>query len=307
MRVVYMGTPSFASAILLELDGSAHTIEAVITMPDAPRSRGKALEPSSVKITASALNLDVIEASSLRDQEIEDRIRRMNPDAIVVAAYGAILPPEILEIPRHGCINVHASLLPRWRGAAPIERAILSGDKMTGVSIMQMESGLDTGAYAVQVATTVAGKSSTALTEELASLGAKSLLDVLNRLDDGGDVQWIAQDESEVTYADKIRKEELLLDPTEPAAVNEARVRASSDTAPARARIGGRGVRILAAEASITVAPEGSVTSSEGVLLLGCADTALAVTAVRPDGKNTMEAIDFSRGLKSDSTWERIR
>lgn len=307
MRVVYMGTPSFASAILLELDGSAHTIEAVITMPDAPRSRGKALEPSSVKITASALNLDVIEASSLRDQEIEDRIRRMNPDAIVVAAYGAILPPEILEIPRHGCINVHASLLPRWRGAAPIERAILSGDKMTGVSIMQMESGLDTGAYAVQVATTVAGKSSTALTEELASLGAESLLDVLNRLDDGGDVQWIAQDESEVTYADKIRKEELLLDPTEPAAVNEARVRASSDTAPARARIGGRGVRILAAEASITVAPEGSVTSSEGVLLLGCADTALAVTAVRPDGKNTMEAIDFSRGLKSDSTWERIR
>ena len=175
MRVVFMGTPKLAADILVEI-AQQHEVVCVYTRPDAVRGRGAKLEPSPVKAAAERLGIPVRTATSLRDAEEQAHLAELAPDAICVAAYGCILPREVLEIPRYVWLNVHASLLPRWRGAAPIERAILAGDEQTGVCIMRMEEGLDTGPYCVRRATEVEGKSAAELTDELANLGARALV-----------------------------------------------------------------------------------------------------------------------------------
>ena len=192
MRVVFMGTPKFAAAILEDL-AQQHEVVAVYTRPDAVRGRGKRLEPSAVKAAAERLGLSVRTPRTLRDEAVQRELAALAPDVVCVAAYGAILPKAVLDLPRHGCLNVHASLLPRWRGAAPIERAILAGDEETGVCVMRMEEGLDTGAYCVCRTTSVAGKSAADLTEELADLGSHALLTALVRVERGVDA-WTEQD-----------------------------------------------------------------------------------------------------------------
>ncbi|MEE0341485.1 MAG: methionyl-tRNA formyltransferase, partial [Collinsella sp.] len=211
MRIVFMGTPDFAVPSLTSLFEAGNEIVLVITRPDAVRGRGKKLEPSPVKAKALELGLPVVEANRMTPDVI-DQLEAADAEIFCVAAYGCILPDEVLHMAPLGIVNVHASLLPRWRGAAPIQRAILAGDEVAGVSIMRIGHGVDTGAYCAQVSTSVAGKHAEALTMELGELGGKLLADTLPSLADGTAV-WTEQDESLVTHAAKISKLELRLDP----------------------------------------------------------------------------------------------
>lgn len=302
-RVVFMGTPDFASRILAILieDGRVDIV-AVYSRPDAVSKRGKAALPSAVSERALAHELALHRPTSLRSDTVRQELEDLAPALIVVAAYGMILPKAILDIPPRGCVNVHASILPRWRGAAPIERAILAGDFYTGVSIMQMEEGLDTGPYCAIQRTEVEDKSAAQLREELAQMGGELLISQLLDLTEGR-VQWTSQDESKVSYADKIEKKELVLDPAVTSEELERRVRASSESAPARFSVDGRSARALLAK-SITAAdfscglpPQGRVRiikeKGRRHVLLGCATGALELLELKPDSKKAMPATDW--------------
>ena len=298
-----MGTPEFAVPSLERL-AEACDVALVLTRPDAVRGRGRALVPSPVKARALELGLPVVEASRITP-EVADALRAAEADVFCVAAYGCILPDEVLAMAPGGCVNVHASLLPRWRGAAPIQRAILAGDVETGVSIMRIGHGVDTGAYCAQAATPVGEKDAGELTAELARMGAELLVEVLPGVVDGS-VEWVEQDEALVTHAAKIEKRELMLDPADDVHANALRVRASGDTAPARCAVAGRGVRVCAARAGEGEATSGSVAVARGRVWLGCADGALEVLRVKPDGKREMDAAAWAAGLRGDGlTWER--
>jgi methionyl-tRNA formyltransferase len=236
------------------------------------------------------------------DAELLARIAAVEPDFIVVAAYGMILPRQVLNLPRHGCVNIHASLLPRWRGSAPIQRAILAGDKQSGVSIMRMEEGLDTGAVCGVATMPIRGKYTSEVTQGLATLGAELLVKTLPRIADGS-VVWTTQDESQVTYADKIEKRELALDPADTADRNIRRVLASSPQAPARCAIADRSVTILAAQPFAFSAASRPLSAGEArffdrLLVLGTADGVFEITTLKPDGKKEMPAAAFAAGVR---------
>ena len=303
LRVVFMGTPEFAVPSLEAL-AREHEVALVLTRPDAVRGRGRALVPSPVKARALELGLPVLEASRVTP-EVMGALRDAAPDMICVAAYGCILPDEVLELAPGGCVNVHASLLPRWRGAAPIQRAILAGDAETGVSIMRIGHGVDTGAYCAQAATPIGEKDAGALTAELARMGAELLVRTLPAVIDGT-APWTEQDEALVTHAAKIDKAELLLDPAEGARENALRVQASGDTAPARCVVAGRGVRVCAARVGERDVAPGAVAAARGRVWLGCTDGALEVLRVKPEGKREMEAAAWAAGLRGDGlAWGR--
>lgn len=311
MRVVFMGTPRFAAEILDEL-AEFHEIAAVYTRPDAVRGRGKALVPSPVKEVAERRGLPVRTPRTLRDAAVLSELAAFAPDVICVAAYGAILPKDVLDLPPFGCLNVHGSLLPRWRGAAPIERAILAGDEEIGVCIMAMEEGLDTGDYCVCRSLPAGSRTVAELTEELAALGASALLTALAQAE-GGNLRWVAQDEALVTYAEKIAKGELNLDPAESAVANDRRVRASGAAHPARAVVAGRPLTVLAARVADDAPADrlgsGAAALIANRLLLGCAEGVLEVTEVKPDGKRAMDARSFAAGVPAlrgeEGTWSR--
>lgn len=316
MRVVFMGTPKLAADILVKI-AQQHEVVCVYTRPDAVRGRGAKLEPSSVKAAAERLGIPVRTATSLRDAEEQAHLAELAPDAICVAAYGCILPREVLEIPRYGCLNVHASLLPRWRGAAPIERAILAGDEQTGVCIMRMEEGLDTGPYCVRRATEVEGKSAAELTDELANLGARALLTGLSVVEQGG-AEWTFQDDAAATYAEKLAKDELYPDPAEPAAAMVRKVLASSEAHSARAVIAGRSATVERvalpdderAAALCDGLEQGAVRFAAKRLFLGTGDGAVEVLSLKPDGKKSMDARAFAAGVQGikagGCTWGRV-
>lgn len=316
MHVVFMGTPKLAADILVEI-AQQHEVVCVYTRPDAVRGRGAKLEPSPVKAAAERLGIPVRTATSLRDAEEQAHLAELAPDAICVAAYGCILPREVLEIPRYGCLNVHASLPPRWRGAAPIERAILAGDEQTGVCIMRMEEGLDTGPYCVRRATEVEGKSAAELTDELANLGARALLTGLSVVEQGG-AEWTFQDDAAATYAEKLAKDELYPDPAEPAAAMVRKVLASSEAHPARAVIAGRSATVERvalpdderAAALCDGLEQGAVRFAAKRLFLGTGDGAVEVLSLKPDGKKSMDARAFAAGVQGikagGCTWGRV-
>ena len=316
MRVVFMGTPKLAADILVEI-AQQHEVVCVYTRPDAVRGRGAKLEPSPVKAAAERLGIPVRTATSLRDAEEQAHLAELAPGAICVAAYGCFLPREVLEIPRYGCLNVHASLLPRWRGAAPIERAILAGDEQTGVCIMRMEEGLDTGPYCVRRATEVEGKSAAELTDELANLGARALLTGLSVVEQGG-AEWTFQDDAAATYAEKLAKDELYPDPAEPAAAMVHKVLASSEAHPARAVITGRSATVERvalpdderAAALCDGLEQGAVRFAAKRLFLGTGDGAVEVLSLKPDGKKSMDARAFAAGVQGikagGCTWGRV-
>ncbi|WP_251230767.1 methionyl-tRNA formyltransferase [Adlercreutzia aquisgranensis] len=311
MRIVFMGTPEFSATILGYL-AEQHDVVAAYTRPDAVRGRGKALEPSPVKSLAQSLGIPVFTPRSLRDEQVVAELAELQPDAIVVAAYGMLLPKAVLDIPRYGCINVHASLLPRWRGAAPVERAILAGDEETGVCIMAMEEGLDTGPYCVCRTTSVAGKSVRELTEELASLGASALLHGLTMVASQPH-PFVAQSEEGITYASKIGKGELNLRPSDGAEEALRKVLASSDAHPCKVVVCGRPLTVLVAERAAEQRPPlacGQVAVSGKRVVLGMADGAIELASVRPDGKKTMDAAAFAAGIRGskDATmmWEEF-
>lgn len=249
LRVVYAGTPEFAVPALEALVRSPHHVAAVYTQPDRPAGRGRRLRPSPVKSAALAHGLVVEQPESLKRVEVQDRLAAYRPDVMVVAAYGLILPQAVLDIPPLGCLNIHASLLPRWRGAAPIQRAILAGDAETGVSIMQMAAGLDTGDVLLRRAVPIGAQDTAAdLHERLASLGAALMLETLERLL-AGELRPEPQDETRATYARKLDKAEAELDWTQPAELLARRVRAFNPWPVAYTRLKGEPLRIWQAEA----------------------------------------------------------
>lgn len=307
MRVVFMGTPDFAVPSLREL-ASRFEVVLVLTRPDAVRGRGKKLEPSPVKAAALELDIPVMEATRITP-EVMDRLHEAEADIFCVAAYGCILPDEVLNMAPLGIVNVHASLLPRWRGAAPIQRAILAGDERAGISIMRIGHGVDTGAYCAQASCSVAGKTADELTAELAQLGADLLCDTLPALADETAV-WTEQDESLVTHAQKISKAEMRLDPQEGALVNLRRVLASSDAAPARCIAAGKPVRIMravAADGDASMCAAGELVCQSKRIYIGCSDGMLEITSVKPDGKRQMDASAWAAGLHGDAlAWEML-
>lgn len=307
MRVVFMGTPDFAVPSLREL-ALRFEVVLVLTRPDAVRSRGKKLEPSPVKAAALELDIPVMEATRITP-EVMDRLHEAEADIFCVAAYGCILPDEVLHMAPLGIVNVHASLLPRWRGAAPIQRAILAGDEHAGISIMRIGHGVDTGAYCAQASCSVAGKTADELTAELAQLGADLLCDTIPSLADGTAV-WTEQDEALVTHAQKISKAEMRLDPQESALVNLRRVLASSDAAPARCIAAGKPARIMRAVATdgdASMCAAGELVCQSKRIYIGCSDGVLEVTSVKPDGKRQMDASAWAAGLHGDGlTWGKL-
>lgn len=209
LTVAFAGSPDFAQIILERLQKSRHPCKLVLTQPDRPKGRGRKLIPNAVKTFAASQDLPVLQPSTLKDVDTLTALRELQPDVLVVAAYGLLLPESVLSLPTYGCINVHASLLPRWRGAAPIERAVIAGDKETGVTIMQMEKGLDTGpVYATQTLTIEDSDTVLALEQRLANMGAELLISVLDRLPD----QPTPQSNQGICYAHKLMAEDRMID-----------------------------------------------------------------------------------------------
>lgn len=307
LRVVFMGTPEF-SVPSLDALAAAHEVALVLTRPDAVRGRGRALVPSPVKARALELGLPVLECSRMTP-EVLAALDTARADVFCVVAFGCILPDEVLQMAPGGCVNVHASLLPRWRGAAPIQRSILAGDERTGVSVMRIGHGVDTGAFCAQASCTVAGKTADELTAELAELGGDLLVDMLPALVDGTAV-WTEQDESLVTHAAKIEKSEMRLDAADSVTDNLRRVLASSDAAPARCVVAGKPVRVLMAADARPDAPRveaGSFAVASKRVFIGCSDGALEILQVKPDGKRAMEAQAWAAGLQGkQGAWETL-
>lgn len=293
MKIIFMGTPDFAVPPLRALAAAGHDIIAVYSQPPRRAGRGKALTPTPVHVAAEAMGVPVFTPVSLKGAEEHAAFAAFGADVAVVAAYGLILPRAVLDAPTHGCINVHASLLPRWRGAAPIQRAILAGDAETGVTIMQMEAGLDTGPMLADVRTPVAGKTAGALTEELALLGAKLLVGVLGDLPA---YPSMPQPNDGVTYAAKIDKAEARLDFLISAPQVERQIRAIHPTA--YFELGGERVRVLAAEVvAPDYAPASPATTLDAQLTIACNPGAIRPTLVQRAGSRAMPTPEFLRGF----------
>jgi methionyl-tRNA formyltransferase len=291
MRIAFMGTPEFAVPTLDALVAAGHDVVAAYSQPPRPAGRGKALRPSPVQKRAEALGIEVRTPLSLKDAEAQHAFAALDLDAAVVAAYGLILP--ILEAPRLGCLNVHASILPRWRGAAPIQRAILAGDSTTGVTIMKMEEGLDTGPMMAVMGTPIGRKTAGELTGELGRLGAEWMVEVLGRWD-----RIAAQPQAEelATYAPKVRKEETRLDFSRPAIELERMVRAFNPAPGAWFEAGGERIKLLAAEPIEASGQPGEVLPGPE-LVVACGEQALAALLVQRSGRGPMPAEELLRGF----------
>ena len=306
LRVIYMGTAEFAVEPLRAL-AAEHNVVAVLTRPDSVSRRGNKTHPSPVREAAAEIGLGelVHTPTSLRTPESVESLRALQPDVIVVAAYGVLLPKSILEIPRLGCINVHGSLLPRWRGAAPIERAILAGDQVTGVCIMQMEEGLDTGATCACGSTDVGGKTRDELALELAQIGAELLVPALEHIAQGT-VTWTPQNDERATYAAKIEKGELDLTPSLSTIEARRRVLASSIHTPAKLSLAGIELVVQEVESPDSSLAPGQVSVLRSGVAIGFSDGSLVLKRVKPSGKGVMEAAAWARGarLPEEATWE---
>ncbi len=300
-----MGTPQFAVPVLERL-AEEYEVVAVYTRPDAASGRGSKLLPPPVKTAAERLGLVVRQPESLKTPEVVSLVMSDTPEIIVVAAYGMILPPDILAIPVHGCVNVHASLLPRHRGAAPIQRAILEGDTETGVSIMKMEEGLDTGPFALKVSMQMKDLDVITLTTELARLGESVLIDVLRRIE-AGTVVWIPQDESLATHAAKVTRDDIALDASLTVDAAIRHVRASSRQANVRVVAGDIDLVVLHASRSPEVVPPGLARRTRDGLVLGVSDGGVLIDRMRPAGKAAQDGIGWACGsrLAEDSAWQR--
>lgn len=309
MKIIFAGTPEFASVALAALHAAGHEITLVLTQPDRPAGRGMQLHASAVKQFALAHNIPVAQPISLRlegkypdvAKEAHDLLHATPHDVMVVAAYGLILPQSVLDIPRLGCLNIHASLLPRWRGAAPIHRAIEVGDAETGVTIMQMELGLDTGPMLLMESLPIAADDTTAtLHDKLAKLGGDMIVEALHKLEQGG-LTATPQPEAGANYAAKIAKEEAMLDLTQPAQELARKIRAFNPFPGAMGMCNGTPVKFWQAEAveSSNHWQAGQVISAnahDGVVI-ACGDGALRVTELQKPGGKRLPAAEFIKGF----------
>jgi methionyl-tRNA formyltransferase len=296
MRIVFMGTPDFAVPVLDALVDAGHDVVAAYSQP--PRAggrRGKALTPSPVQARAETLGIEVRTPPTLRDADAQAAFAALDADVAVVAAYGLILPRAVLDAPRLGCLNVHGSLLPRWRGAAPIQRAILAGDAETGVGIMQMEAGLDTGPVLLEERTLIDGKTAGILSAELAAMGAWLMVRVL---DDIAAFPATEQPEEGETYASKIDKAEARIDFTRPAIDVERQIRAFNPTPGASFEFAGERIKVLSA--AIVDLPGAPGEVLDGQLTIACGAGAIRPLAVQRAGRGVMTSDELLRGFSID-------
>ena len=299
MKVIFAGTPDFAAAALKAIAAAGFEIPLVLTQPDRPKGRGMQLAPSPVKQAALELGLRVAQPEKLRNNaEALQMLKEVEADVMVVAAYGLILPQDVLDAPKHGCLNIHASLLPRWRGAAPIQRAIEAGDAETGVCIMQMDIGLDTGGvvsehrYAIQPTDTA-----NEVHDALMSLGAEAIIADLQQLKAEGRLKSVKQPEEGVTYAQKLSKEEARIDWNESAAVIERKIRAFNPVPAAWVEYQGKPMKIWRAEVVAQQGRAGEVLScSSDGLIVACGENALKITELQPSGGKRMNIAAFAAG-----------
>ena len=306
MKIIFAGTPQFAAAALAALHAKGHQIVLVLTQPDRPAGRGLKLRPSAVAEQAAQLGLVIAKPASLKEAAIQADLRALAPDAMVVAAYGLILPQAVLDIPKYGCVNIHGSLLPRWRGAAPVHRAIEAGDTVSGITIMRMDAGLDTGPILLTRMSAISpDDTSGTLVEKLTALGAMAVVETLEKLPV---LQAVAQSVEGVTYACKMDKSESHIDWNQPAAVIERRLRAFDPTPGCESTLEGDPLKIWRAALHIThqYAPMLPGTVAEITperLTVQCVDGALDLITVQKPGGKRMPVADFLRGSTIQTGW----
>ena len=301
-RIVFAGTPEFARESLKQLVASGVRPEAVLTQPDRPAGRGKKLRVSAVKQYAQELGLHLMQPRSLKGADVLAELEALNADLIVVAAYGLLLPRTILDLPRVACVNVHASLLPRWRGAAPIQAAILAGDKQTGISLMQMDEGLDTGGVYSTSPLEIGDKESAGeLHDRLAILGGEMLVQHLAEIAEGKLVP-VAQQDSAATYAGKIRTDDARLDWSRTATELERVVRAYNPVPGAWTTLNGERLKCWRAVASSDNSgdPGAVISSSDAGIVVACGEGSLCLTEVQRPGKTAVTAAELTRQLDLD-------
>ena len=291
MRIIFMGSPDFAVPTLDALVEAGHEVAAVYTQPPRPAGRGKGERPTPVAVRAEALGIEVYSPKSLRREDDHEFFEALDADVAVVAAYGLILPQPILDAPMLGCLNVHGSLLPRWRGAAPVQRAIMAGDEATGITIMQMEAGLDTGPMLLKREVEIGEKNAAQLTEELADLGATMMVEVLADLPS---FDPIPQPEDGTTYAAKIGKEEARIDWTRPAAELVRHVQGLAPFPGAWFEHGGERLKLLAAETAEAEGEAGEVLGDR--LTVACGAGALRPLLLQRAGRQPMGLDELLRG-----------
>ena len=299
LKIIFAGTPDFAASALLALIESEHEIVAVYTQPDRPAGRGRKLHASPVKDVALKHDIPVLQPEKLKDTESHNALRAFNADVMIVAAYGLILPQAALDIPRLGCLNIHASLLPRWRGAAPIQRAIAAGDKESGITIMQMNAGLDTGDILLLSSCPINDSDNGGdLHDRLAEMGAKTILEVLKDLE-SDKIKPIKQDDALATYAHKLDKKEAIINWQDSAKNIERLIRAFNPWPVAFTYINNKTLRIWQAQAlsDNSELEEGTIisTNKKGIDI-SCGEGALRLLKLQPSGSKAMDVASFMNG-----------
>ena len=299
MNIIFAGTPEFAARSLAALLEYRHSVICVLTQPDRPAGRGLARAASPVKRLALEHAIPVEQPASLGDTRVQEQLRRRLPDIILVAAYGLILPQAVLDIPRLGAINIHASLLPRWRGAAPIQRALLAGDRETGISIMQMDAGLDTGAVLLQEAIEISGEDTAGtLHDRLAGLGARLIVRALELLGAGRGLKAMPQSADAATYAKKLDKRETRVNWREPAIVVHRQIRALDPRPGAGTAVRGAELKIWRCVVAAGQGAPGKILGTgPGGILIACGEGAVLVTELQRAGGKRLVPAEFLRGF----------
>ena len=298
MRIVYMGTPDFAVPALEKLAQSPdYTVAAVFTQPDKPKGRKMVMTPPDVKVCAEKLGIPVFQPSSMRSEEAYNSLKELNPDVIVVAAYGQILPKAVLDLPRFGCVNIHGSLLPKYRGAAPIQQSVLDGEKVTGVTTMLMDVGLDTGDILLKAETEI-GENETAgeLFDRLAVLGGELIIETLDKLKKG-EITPQKQDESLATHTSKITKDLCPIDFNKSAYEVHNKVRGLNPWPVAVTEIAGKTVKVYSSRVSDLTGEPGTILSLKP-FVVACGDKSVELIEIQPQGKKRMTAQAFLAGHK---------
>lgn len=299
MKILFMGTPTFASAALEAIsNGNCGEIVGVVTKVDTPKDRGHKLLPSPVKVTAEALGLPVFQPETFKDGAFKDTLDTLSPDVIIVAAYGKILPKYVLNAPKYGCINIHGSLLPKYRGAAPIQRAIMNGEREIGITIMKMDAGLDTGDMLMTRALSFTDENFGEIYDALARLGGEMIVEALENIDS---LIPEKQDDTLATYANKIEKSDCAIDFSRRAKEINDTIRALSPAPCAVAKLGGKLIKFT--KAAVIDAPDGKIgeivavsAKGDGYIDIQAGSGALRVLRLIPEGKKEMSAGDFVRG-----------
>lgn len=297
MNVIYMGTPDFAVPALEMLAKSSHTVTAVFTQPDKPQGRKMIMTPPDVKVCAEKLGIPVYQPQSMKSKEALEIINKYNPDVIVVAAYGKLLPKSVLDAPKYGCVNIHGSLLPKYRGAAPIQQSVLNGDKITGVTTMLMDVGLDTGDILLTTETKIGeNETSGELFERLAVMGGDLILETLTALENGS-VTPKKQDESKATHTSKISKALCPIDFSKSAQEVHNQVRGLSPWPVATTKISGKNVKIHSTRLVNKGGRAGEIISVKP-LVIACGENSVEVAEIQPEGKKRMSGDAFVAGYR---------